>query len=39
VCEIREMRTKFWLESPKRRGLSEDLGVGGKLLLKCVLDN
>jgi hypothetical protein len=29
------MRTKFWLENLKRTDHSEDLGVDGRIILKC----
>jgi hypothetical protein len=31
------MRTKFWLESLKGRDHSEDIGVGGSIILKLDL--
>jgi hypothetical protein len=31
------MNTKFWLESLKVRDHSEDLGVGGTIILKTIL--
>jgi hypothetical protein len=31
------MLTKFWLEHVKGRDCSEDLGVDGKMILKCIL--
>jgi hypothetical protein len=30
------MSTKFWLESLKGRGHSEDIGVGGRIILKWI---
>jgi hypothetical protein len=33
------MRTKFWLESLKRRDLSEDVGVDGIIILNWILGN
>jgi hypothetical protein len=32
-----EMRTKFWLGSLKGRDYSEDLGLGGTIILKSIL--
>jgi hypothetical protein len=32
------MLSKFWLESLKGRDHSEDLGVGGRIILKCILE-
>jgi hypothetical protein len=32
-----EMGIKFWLESPKGRDHSEDLGVYGRIILKWFL--
>jgi hypothetical protein len=31
------MRTKFWLESPKRRNHSDDLGVDEITILKWII--
>jgi hypothetical protein len=31
------MLTKFWLASLKERDCSEDLGVDGRIILKCIL--
>jgi hypothetical protein len=31
------MRTVFWFENLKGRDTSEDLGVDGRVILKCVL--
>lgn len=30
------MHTKFWLENQKGRDHSEDLGISGRTILKCV---
>jgi hypothetical protein len=30
------MHTIFWLENPKRRDHSGDLGVGGKIILELI---
>jgi hypothetical protein len=32
------MRTRFWLESLKGKYHSEDLGIDGKIILKCIFD-
>jgi hypothetical protein len=32
------MHTEFWLENPKRRGHSEDLGVDGRIILEWILE-
>jgi hypothetical protein len=32
-----ELRTKFWFESLNRKDHSEDLGEGGKIILKWIL--
>jgi hypothetical protein len=29
--------TGFWLENPKERDRLEDLGVDGRIILKCIL--
>jgi hypothetical protein len=37
--ESREKHTKFWSENLKRRDISEDLGVNGRVILKWILGN
>jgi hypothetical protein len=34
--EGREMHTKFWRENLKEREHYEDLGIGGRIILKLV---
>jgi hypothetical protein len=34
-----EMHTEFWLENLKRIGYLGDLGVNGRILLKCILQD
>jgi hypothetical protein len=33
-----EMHTQFWSDNLKRRDLSDDLGVDGRIILKCILE-
>jgi hypothetical protein len=33
------MRSKFWLESLKERDQSEDIGIGGTIILKWISKN
>jgi hypothetical protein len=35
--EIREMHVQFWWGTRKERDLSDDLGVGDRLILKFIL--
>ena len=36
VLERRETYRDFWLENLKEKGRFEDLGIDGKMLLKCI---
>jgi diadenosine tetraphosphatase ApaH/serine/threonine PP2A family protein phosphatase len=37
VCERGEMHREFWWGNLKPRGYLEDLGVDGRIILKCML--
>jgi len=37
VCERGKMRTEFWWGNLKPRDYLEDLGVDGRIILKCIL--
>jgi hypothetical protein len=37
VCEREEMHREFWWGNLKPRDYLEDLGVDGRIILKCIL--